>query len=83
MADTHKLDEALLRFDAALRRVEVAVFKRIDAHKRVAELEGEAESLRRDKAAREAAGADEPEADTNDEAPAVPAKGKGRRSTKE
>lgn len=41
------------------------------------------ESLRRDKAAREAAGVEDPEADTNDDAPSTPAKGKGRRSTKE
>jgi ribosome maturation factor RimP len=39
------------------------------------------ESLRRDKAAREATG--DPDADPNEDVPATPAKGKGRRSTKE
>lgn len=41
------------------------------------------ESLRRDKAARESAGAEPAAAETDDEAPEIPVKGKGRRSTKE
>lgn len=49
MADIHKLDEAFLRFEAALRRVEAAVAQRPDGRKRIEELESEAESLKREK----------------------------------
>lgn len=48
MADIHKLDEALLRFETALRRVEQAVGLKAAGLRRIAELESEAESLRRD-----------------------------------
>jgi predicted nucleic acid-binding Zn-ribbon protein len=50
MADIQKLDEAFLRFEVALQRIEEAVVQRITAEKRMAELESEGESLRRDKA---------------------------------
>ncbi|WP_421693996.1 DUF4164 family protein [Aestuariivirga sp.] len=49
MADIHKLDEAFLRFEAALRRVETAAGLKADGRKRFEELESEAESLRRDR----------------------------------
>lgn len=49
MADIHKLDEAFLRFESALRRMEAAVVQKAESRKRVEELESEAESLRRDK----------------------------------
>ena len=50
MADIQKLDEAFLRFEVALQKIEEAVVQRIAAEKRMAELESEGESLRRDKA---------------------------------
>ena len=50
MADIHNLDEAFLRFEAALRRIEQAVTGRTDGQGRLVELESEAESLRRDRA---------------------------------
>ncbi|WP_374332413.1 DUF4164 family protein [Aestuariivirga sp.] len=50
MADIQKLDEAFLRFEAALRRVEQAVGNRSDGRTRIVELESEAESLKRDRA---------------------------------
>lgn len=49
MAGIHKLDEALLRFEAALRRVETAARVKIEGQQRVAELETETEALRRDR----------------------------------
>jgi predicted nucleic acid-binding Zn-ribbon protein len=49
MADIQKLDEVFLRFEAALRRAEEAASLTIGGRKRVAELEGEVESLRREK----------------------------------
>ena len=50
MADIQKLDEAFLRFEAALRRVEQAAAQKVDGRKRVVELESEAESLKRERA---------------------------------
>lgn len=49
MADIQKLDEAFLRFEIALQKIEEAVVQKIAAEKRMAELESESESLRRDK----------------------------------
>jgi predicted nucleic acid-binding Zn-ribbon protein len=49
MAGIQKLDEAFQRFEAALRQFEAAVGKKSGAQARVAELETEAESLRKDK----------------------------------
>lgn len=49
MADIQKLDEAFLRFEAALRRVEQAVAQKSDGRKRIVELESEAESLKRER----------------------------------
>jgi hypothetical protein len=49
MADIQKLDEAFLRFEAALRRVEQAAAQKVDGRKRVVELESEAESLKRER----------------------------------
>ena len=50
MADIQNLDEAFLRFEAALRRIEQAVESRSDGDTRVVELLSEAESLKRDRA---------------------------------
>ena len=50
MAGIHKLDEAFLRFETALRRVEGALGRKAEWRNRQAELETEAESLRKDKA---------------------------------
>ncbi|PZF78560.1 hypothetical protein DK847_01765 [Aestuariivirga litoralis] len=50
MADIQKLDEAFLRFEAALRRVEQAVGMSTDGHQRIIALEHEAESLKRERA---------------------------------
>ena len=50
MADIQKLDEAFLRFEAALRRIEQAVAQKSDGRTRLVELESEAESLKRDRA---------------------------------
>jgi chromosome segregation ATPase len=49
MAGIQKLDEAFQRFEAALRLFEEAVGKKAGVQARVAELESEAESLRREK----------------------------------
>jgi hypothetical protein len=49
MAVIEKLDEAFQRFEAALRHFEDAVGKKVEDQSRMAELESEAESLRRDK----------------------------------
>ncbi len=49
MAVIEKLDEAFQRFEAALRQFEDAVGKKVEDQSRMAELESEAESLRRDK----------------------------------
>lgn len=50
MADIQKLDEAFLRFEAALGRVEQAVANKFDGRTRIIELESEAESLKRERA---------------------------------
>lgn len=50
MSDIQKLDEAFLRFETALRRIEQAVGNTSDERARVVELETEAESLKRDRA---------------------------------
>jgi predicted nucleic acid-binding Zn-ribbon protein len=50
MAGIQKLDEAFQRFEAALRLFEEAVAKKAGAKARLAELESEAETLRKDKA---------------------------------
>jgi hypothetical protein len=50
MADTHKLDEAFLRFESALRQFEDAVVRKVSGQKRVETLESETETLRRDRA---------------------------------
>ena len=50
MSDIQKLDEAFLRFEAALRRVEQAVAHKSDGRTRIVELESEAESLKRERA---------------------------------
>jgi predicted nucleic acid-binding Zn-ribbon protein len=50
MAGIQKLDEAFQRFEAALRLFEEAVARKAGAQSRLAELESEAESLRKDKA---------------------------------
>jgi predicted nucleic acid-binding Zn-ribbon protein len=50
MAGIQKLDEAFQRFEAALRLFEEAVAKKSGAKARLAELESEAETLRKDKA---------------------------------
>jgi predicted nucleic acid-binding Zn-ribbon protein len=49
MAGIEKLDEAFQRFEAALRQFEDAVGKKVEDRSRMAELESEADSLRRDK----------------------------------
>jgi predicted nucleic acid-binding Zn-ribbon protein len=49
MVDTQKLDEAFQRFELALRQVEDAIVVTTDGRKRMAQLEGEAETLRRDR----------------------------------
>jgi predicted nucleic acid-binding Zn-ribbon protein len=49
MAGIEKLDEAFQRFEAALRQFEDAMGKKVEDRSRMAELESEAESLRRDK----------------------------------
>jgi hypothetical protein len=49
MVDTQKLDEAFQRFELALRQVEDAIVVTTDGQKRMAQLEGEAETLRRDR----------------------------------
>lgn len=49
MSGIHKLDEALARFEAAMAALEDAVAAKAEGSRRVAELEGEAETLRRDR----------------------------------
>ncbi|MFM8745073.1 MAG: DUF4164 family protein [Aestuariivirga sp.] len=49
MSGIHRLDEALARFDAAMAALEDAVATKAEGSRRVAELEGEAETLRRDR----------------------------------
>ncbi len=49
MAGIHKLDEAFLRFEAALRKLEGAAALKAEAGRRVAALESETETLRREK----------------------------------
>lgn len=49
MSGIHRLDEALARFEAALEAIEYAVAAKAGDERRVFELEGEAESLRRDR----------------------------------
>jgi len=49
MAGIEKLDEAFQRFEAALRRFEETVGKTAAGKSRLAELESEAESLKKDK----------------------------------
>ena len=49
MAGIEKLDEAFQRFEAALRRFDEVVEKTVEGRSRLAELESEAESLRKDK----------------------------------
>lgn len=50
MANTHKLDEAFRQFEAALQLIETAAGEKLGLKKRLEEVEGEAESLRLDKA---------------------------------
>jgi len=49
MADTHKLDEAFGRFEAALRLFEAAVLRRQEGQKTAEMLAGEADLLRKDR----------------------------------
>ena len=49
MADTQKLDEAFERFETALRQFEAAMGVKREMEKRAADLETEAEALRRDR----------------------------------
>ena len=49
MSGIHRLDEAFARFDAAMAALEDAVAMKAEGSRRVAELEGEAETLRRDR----------------------------------
>jgi predicted nucleic acid-binding Zn-ribbon protein len=49
MAETPKLDEALQRFETALRQFEDVVLQKVDGQQRVAALESETETLRRDR----------------------------------
>ena len=49
MADTHKLDEALDRFEGSLRQFEAALARRTEKVQRADTLEGEVESLRRER----------------------------------
>jgi predicted nuclease with TOPRIM domain len=49
MAGIEKLDEAFQRFEAALRRFDEVVEKTAEGNSRLAELESEAESLKKDK----------------------------------
>jgi predicted nucleic acid-binding Zn-ribbon protein len=49
MSGIHRLDEAFARFDAAMAALEDAVAVKAEGSRRVAELEGEAETLRRDR----------------------------------
>jgi predicted nucleic acid-binding Zn-ribbon protein len=49
MANTHKLDEAFQRFEAAMRSFEDAIGVKADGQRRVEVLESETETLRRDR----------------------------------
>ncbi|NJM30018.1 MAG: DUF4164 family protein [Rhizobiales bacterium] len=49
MADTHKLDEALDRFEGALRAFEGALARRTDGLKQASNLAGETAQLRLDR----------------------------------
>lgn len=49
MDETNKLDEAFIRFETALRQFEAALARQSGDGSRVAELEAEAETLRRDR----------------------------------
>lgn len=49
MADTHRLDEAFERFEAALRQLEAAMGNQHEIEQRAETLAGEAEALRRDR----------------------------------
>lgn len=49
MGGTDKLDEAFVRFETALRQFEAALARKAGDMARVAELEAEAETLRRDR----------------------------------
>ena len=49
MADMEKLDEALQRFELVLRQFEDVILEKVDGQRRVEALEGEAETLRRDR----------------------------------
>ena len=49
MTITHKLDEAFQRFELALRQFEDAVATKVDGQRRVEDLVGETETLRRDR----------------------------------
>jgi hypothetical protein len=49
MSGIHRLDEALARFEAAMAVLEDAVAAKAEEERRVIELEGEAETLRRDR----------------------------------
>lgn len=50
MANTHKLDEAFQQFETALQLIESVAGDKLTLQKRLQEVEGEAESLRLDKA---------------------------------
>lgn len=47
--ETQKLDQAFQRFEDALRKVEDAIVVTTDGRKRMAQLEAEAEALKRDR----------------------------------
>ena len=49
MADTEKLDEAFQRFELALGQFEAVILRKAEDQKRMESLEGEAETLRRDR----------------------------------
>lgn len=49
MADAHKLDEALTRFNQAMADFEAAVARRHEAERRAVALADEADGLRRDR----------------------------------
>lgn len=49
MADTEKLDEAFQRFETALGQFEAVILRKVEDQKRMESLEGETETLRRDR----------------------------------
>ena len=49
MADTEKLDEAFQRFELTLGQFEAVILRKAEDQKRMESLEGEAETLRRDR----------------------------------